>query len=87
MAATTGTRYHLVDRPCRMPNTTKSITLPSVLPMVTPRTAITVKPRPVNTAWMRYRTGATNRNRNSIGSVVPPTTHAITPEISRPLIL
>nr|VXZ85183.1 Uncharacterised protein [Klebsiella pneumoniae] len=70
-----------------MPNTTKSMILPSVLPMVTPSTAMMVKPRPVSSAWMTYRTGATNKNKNSSGSVVPPTTQAMTPEISRPLIL
>ncbi len=31
-----------------------------------------VKPRPVSSAWMTYRTGATNKNKNSSGSVVPP---------------
>ncbi len=46
-----------------------------------------VKPRPVSSAWMTCRTGATNKNKNSSGSVVPPTTQAMTPEISRPLIL
>ena len=46
-----------------------------------------LKPKPVNSAWIKYSTGATNRNRNSSGSVVPPTTQATTPEISRPLIL
>lgn len=55
--------------------------------MVTPSTAMMVKPRPVSSAWMTYRTGATNKNKNSSGSVVPPTTQAMTPEISRPLIL
>ncbi|MGG5901384.1 PTS transporter subunit EIIC, partial [Escherichia coli] len=33
LGVTIGTRYHLVARPCRMPNTTKSMILPSVLPM------------------------------------------------------
>ncbi len=39
---------------------------------------------PHSTAWMKYRTGATNMNENSIGSVMPVRNDVSAAEIIRP---
>ena len=45
-----------------------------------------MKPSPVIITWKTHNKGLTNRNRNSIGSVIPVTAVATTPEISKPLM-
>ena len=64
----------------------KSITPPSVLPMLTPANETTISDNPCIIEWKTYKVGAMNKNRNSIGSDIPVTNETNIAETSNPLI-
>ena len=65
----------------KTPQIKKSIKPPPVLPIMTCRTLININEIPPITAWNTNNAGATNKNANSIGSVIPDTKDAATPAI------
>ena len=79
-------KYHLVALPCKIPKMIKSITPPSVLPMLTPANETTISDNPCIIEWKTYKVGAMNKNRNSIGSDIPVTNETNIAETSNPLI-
>ena len=58
--------------PWSIPNKNKSIRPPeNVIPTPTFNICINIYAAPANTQWIAYNTGATNKNVNSSGSVIP----------------
>ena len=81
---TTTIQYQL-EPGWKTPHMKKSITPPPVLPTITPSTDISMNDRPPINAWNTNSAGATNKNENSRGSVIPDTNDAATPAIIRAL--
>ena len=69
-----------------IPKINQSKIPPSVLPILTPIKLITINAAPDITEWNKYKLGAKNKNKNSVGSEIPVTTATKTAEIKIPLM-